>query len=271
MRRITWVLYAARMQSTLPLFPLNTVLVPGLVMPLHIFEPRYRHMVASLLALADEDEREFGIIGIREGRQVATDGISALYPVGCATVIRQSETFDDGRYDIVTTGSRRFRVLSLDSSQPLLTARVEFLSDDTDPADRALAARAARSFRDYRMVLGGQISVTTPDEGDTDSDSDSDGESDSYSDNNFGLYNGNDIDGDEDSDEDIPDDPTVLSYLITAAMVLPMDERQQLLAAASTAERLERARELLRRECAIISAISALPSLEPLGPPPSAN
>ena len=259
------------MQSTLPLFPLNTVLVPGLVMPRHSFEPRYRHMVASLLALTDEDEREFGIIGIREGRQVPTDGISALYPVGCATVIRQSELFDDGRYDIVTTGSRRFRVLSLDSSQPLLTAQVEFLSDDSDPADRALAARAARSFRDYRMVLGGQISVTTPDEGDTDGDADADTdiESDAYSDNDFGIYNGNDID--DDNDEGIPDDPTVLSYLITAAMVLPMDERQQLLAAGSTAERLERARELLRRECAIISAISALPSLEPLGPPPSAN
>jgi len=269
MRRITWVLYAARMQSSLPLFPLNTVLVPGLVMPLHIFEPRYRHMVASLLALTDEDDREFGIIGIREGRQVSTDGISAVYPVGCATVIRQSELFDDGRYDIVTTGSRRFRVLSLDSSQPLLSAQVEFLADDSDPADQALAVRAARSFRDYRVVLGGQISVTTPDEGDGDSESDSDGEADAYSDNDFGLYNGNDID--DDSDEGIPDDPTVLSYLITAAMVLPMDERQQLLAAASTAERLERARHLLRRECAIISAISALPSLEPLGPPPSPN
>ena len=113
--------------------------------------------------------------------------------------------------------------------------------------------------------------MTTPDEGDTDGDADADTdiESDAYSDNDFGIYNGNDID--DDTDEGIPDDPTVLSYLITAAMVLPMDERQQLLAAGSTAERLERARELLRRECAIISAISALPSLEPLGPPPSAN
>ena len=72
-------------------------------------------------------------------------------------------------------------------------------------------------------------------------------------------------------DDGIPQDPTVLSYLITAAMVLSVDDRQSLLSALTTSERLQRALELLRRESAVIAALSALPALEPLGPPPSAN
>jgi len=223
--------------STLPLFPLNTVLVPGLVMPLHIFEPRYRHMVTTLLALSDEDTREFGIIAVRPGRDVNVDALAALYPVGCATVIRQYEVLDDGRYEIVTTGSRRFRVLSVDTSLPLLSAQVEFLDDEEGAIDDRVARRAARAFRTYRAVLGDQVvDSTEPDE-----------------------------------DDGIPDDPTVLSYLITAAMVLSVDDRQALLSAPTTTERLVLAQQLLHRESGVISALSALPALEPLGPPPSAN
>jgi len=225
------------MQTTLPLFPLNTVLVPGLVMPLHIFEPRYRHMVSTLLALPDEDAREFGIVAVRPGHDMAVDAKAALYPVGCATVIRQHDVLEDGRYDIVTTGSRRFRVLSVDTSLPLISAQVEFLDDDELPIDDRAALRAARAFRTYRAVLGDQVVEST----------------------------------ESDEDDGIPRDPTVLSYLITAAMVLSVDDRQTLLAAPTTAERLQRAQELLHRESGMIAALSALPALEPLGPPPSAN
>ncbi len=239
MRRITGLPYAAIVAAPLPLFPLNTPLVPGLVLPLHIFEHRYRDLVAELLGIEDEDEREFGIIGIRDGRDVDRDGIDALYPIGTATVLRQSERFDDGRYDIVTTGSRRFRLLDVDDSEPLLRAQVEFLDDVLDPADTLLAAEVSRSFLHYRAALGGQV----PD---------------------------NIVDEDDDSD-DLPEDPTVLSYLVTAAMVLPTDERQGLLAAASTGERLLRARSLLSRETALITALSALPALDLPGLPPSVN
>lgn len=238
MRLITRVLYAAGVPSILPLFPLSTVLVPGLVMPLHIFEPRYRQMVRSLLAIEDEDAREFGVIAMREGRDPRIDGMGAVYPVGCATVIRQHDLLEDGRFDIVTTGSRRFRLLAVDTSNPLLEAEVEFLSDDDDSDDLTLARRTAQSFRDYRAILSGQV---------------------------------DEVSDEPEEDEGIPDDPTVLSYLITAAMVLPVAERQDLLAAETTAQRLTLARQLLRRECRVIATLSALPSLEPLGPPPSAN
>ncbi len=223
--------------ATLPLFPLNTPLVPGLVLPLHIFEPRYRQLVEELLAIPDEDEREFGIVAVREGREVGRDGVDALYPVGTATVLRQADRHDDGRYDVVTTGSRRFRLVDLDDRQPLLRGTVEFLDDVTDPADALLAGPVAARFHAYRAALSGQVvSPAEPDE-----------------------------------DTDLPDDPTVLSYLVTAAMVLPSEERQLLLSAGSTAERLTLARALLARETALISALSAVPAIDIPGVAPSAN
>ena len=239
MRRITRLPYAAVVPAPLPLFPLNTPLVPGLVLPLHIFEPRYREMVEELLARPDQDDREFGIVAVRDGRDVA-DGMPALYPVGTAAVLREAERLDDGRYDIVTTGSRRFRLIGIDARQPLLRAEVEFLDDVSDPADALLAEQVTRRFRLYRGALSGQV----PDAVDWD---------------------------DPDEDADLPDDPTVLSYLVTAAMLLPTDERQGLLAAPSTGDRLALARSLLGRETALISMLSAVPSLDVPGIIPSVN
>lgn len=242
MRRITRLPYAAGVPALLPLFPLNTPLVPGLVLPLHIFEPRYRQLVEELLADSDEEAREFGIVAVREGRDVGRDGLAALFPVGTATVLRQAERLPDGRFDIVTTGSRRFRLVAIDASEPLLRAEVEFLDDLSDDADALLAGQVARRFHRYRAALSGQL-AEAPDA----------------------------FDAAADDDTDLPDDPTVLSYLVTAAMVIPADERQSLLAAASTGERLALARGLLARETAIIAALSALPALDLPGTVPSVN
>jgi Lon protease-like protein len=225
------------MHGTLPLFPLNTPLVPGLVLPLHIFEPRYRQLVEELLAEPDEDSREFGIVAVRDGRDIARDRLSALYDVGTATVLRQSERLPDGRYDIVTTGSRRFRLLTLDDSAPLLRAEVEFLDDVSDPADPLLAAQVAERFRHYRAALSGQVADEV----------------------------------EIDDEAELPDDPIVLSYLVTAAMVLPLNERQELLAAPTTSERLALARALLGRETALITTLSAVPAIDLHGIAPSAN
>jgi hypothetical protein len=227
--------------APLPLFPLNTPLVPGLVLPLHIFEPRYRGLVEELLAVDDEDDREFGIVAVREGRDPARDGLAALYPVGTATVLRQAERLEDGRFEIVTTGSRRFRLLEVDTREPLLRAQVEFLEDVNDPADALLAGQVSRRFRLYRGALSGQVPEAV------------------------------DADTDDVEDAELPDDPTVLSYLVTAAMVLPTDERQALLAAPTTGDRLVLARSLLGRETALISMLSAVPSLDLPGVAPSVN
>ncbi|HEY7880701.1 MAG TPA: LON peptidase substrate-binding domain-containing protein, partial [Streptosporangiaceae bacterium] len=75
------------MSETIPLFPLGTVLYPALLLPLHIFEDRYRQLVGDLLE--GPEPRRFGVIAIRRGRETGIDGVSALYEVGCAAVLRR--------------------------------------------------------------------------------------------------------------------------------------------------------------------------------------
>ncbi len=234
MRRITRLPYAALVSDLLPLFPLNTPLVPGLVLPLHIFEPRYRGLVRDLLDEPDEEAREFGVIALREGADIARDGRDALYPIGVTTILRQAEELPDGRFEIVTTGSRRFQLNDLDDSAPLLRANVEFLDDVTGPDDGPLAVRVGRQFQEYRAALSGQVQASV-------------------------------------DDDDMPTDPTVLSYLVTAAMVVPTVERQDLLAAPTTALRLRAALTLLARENLLISELAAVPALDLPGVPPSVN
>ena len=87
----------------MPLFPLGTVLYPGLLLPLHIFEDRYRQLVRDLLD--GQEPRGFGVIAIRKGRETGVDGISALYEIGCTTTLRRVSRHDDGRFELVTVGA----------------------------------------------------------------------------------------------------------------------------------------------------------------------
>ena len=117
------------MAETVPLFPLGTVLMPGATLPLHIFEPRYRQLTVDLVTGAVPD-KEFGIVAVREGFTPDDDGIAALHTVGCTAELRDVRRLPDGRYDIVTRGTRRFQLLDLDAeSKPYLMGSVEFLPD----------------------------------------------------------------------------------------------------------------------------------------------
>ncbi|HMC71324.1 MAG TPA: LON peptidase substrate-binding domain-containing protein, partial [Mycobacteriales bacterium] len=104
------------MTVRLPLFPLGTVLFPGVPLPLHIFEERYLTLVRELVALHEGASRRFGVVAIREGREVGADSVRAFYPVGCTAELRNVEEYDDGRFDIVTVGASRFVVHELDTS-----------------------------------------------------------------------------------------------------------------------------------------------------------
>src|ERR1035438_5172606 len=106
------------MSETLPLFPLGTVLYPGVLLPLHIFEERYRQLVRDLLA--GPEPRQFGVIAIRKGRETGVDGISALHEIGCVAEVRQIREHEDGRYDLITAGAARFRLLALETGVPYL-------------------------------------------------------------------------------------------------------------------------------------------------------
>lgn len=214
------------MAEPLPLFPLGSVLYPGLVLPLHVFEERYRQLVRDLSALPAGRPRAFGVVAIREGREAGADGVRALYEVGCAAVVHQVEPYEDGRFDLVTARERRFRLRRVDSSKPYLTADVDYLDEVEGAEAGVLAASVASRFTAYRdalLALGGQQADGPP------------------------L---------------LPDAPGVLSYLVAAAMVLDLADKQRLLAARDTATRLRFELELLRRELAVLGRVPSLPAVE---------
>ena len=116
-------------RSVIPLFPLGTVLVPGLLLPLHIFEPRYRQLVVDLES-QPEGERGFGVVAIREGREVGADGVTAMFEVGTVAELREVDRYPDGRADIMTNGDARFHLLGLvETGTPYLCGEVEWLGE----------------------------------------------------------------------------------------------------------------------------------------------
>ena len=147
----------------IPLFPLGSVLVPGLVLPLHIFESRYRALVADLGSLPEED-RGFGVVAIRDGHEVGSDGARALHEVGTFASLREVDMLDDGRSDIVTVGTERFRIVGLDDSRPYLQAEVVMLDEATgDGADDAAEA-VLDAFAAYRSIFTDTDDEELPDD-----------------------------------------------------------------------------------------------------------
>lgn len=208
----------------LPLFPLGTVLFPGLVLPLHVFEDRYRQLVRDLLELPEE-QRQFGVIAIREGREVGADGTKALFEVGCAAQLHQLESYDDGRYDLITVGTQLFRLTKLHTELPYFTGEVEWLTDQVgDAAEAEILHTAVRAaFSDYLTALGEST-------------------------------------GQEIEAPDLPDDPLVLSYLVAATMLLDLADRQDLLDQPDGRARLQRELSVLRRETALLRTLTAAPA-----------
>src|SRR5919206_4145142 len=122
------------MGDLIPLFPLGTPLFPGVVLPLHIFEPRYRRLMADLVALPpDSDRRFFGVVAIRSGWEVERIAPArALYDVGCIARLQAVRPEPDGGFRIVTIGERRFRLLDvvIGDDPPYLQAEIEWLADE---------------------------------------------------------------------------------------------------------------------------------------------
>jgi Lon protease-like protein len=114
----------------IPLFPLpNVVLFPNVFLPLHIFESRYREMVADAL----KGDRIIGMTLLRPGYEANYEGRPPVYPVGCAGVITHSQPLADGRYDIVLRGLHKFRLASEDHSRPYRIGHIEALSEVIPP------------------------------------------------------------------------------------------------------------------------------------------
>jgi Lon protease-like protein len=124
------------MSDLLSLFPLpNVVLFPNVFLPLHIFEPRYREMVADALST----DRLIGMVLLRPGWERDYEGRPAIYPVGCSGVITHAERLSDGRYNIVLRGVERFRIVSEEHGRSYRRGIVEVLPErGIAPSDRAV-------------------------------------------------------------------------------------------------------------------------------------
>jgi uncharacterized protein len=141
------------MTDLLPLFPLGTVLYPGMVLPLHIFEERYRQLMRDLL---DRPEpREFGVIAIREGRETGVDGVTSLYDVGCIAELRTADEHEDGTFEIVTVGTQRFRLGRLEQGAAYLQAEIEPIPDAPDATATGGVQLSFRTYLDALVEQGG--------------------------------------------------------------------------------------------------------------------
>jgi Lon protease-like protein len=145
----------------LPLFPLpNVVLFPGVFLPLHIFEPRYRVMVEDALA----GDRMIGMALLKPGFEAEYEGRPPIYAVGCAGLITHADRLADGRFNIVLQGVERFRVQEEDDSRPYRLAVVERLGGDTVSSGSTDALRHLRARIEHLLVplverVGGELSV----------------------------------------------------------------------------------------------------------------
>jgi Lon protease-like protein len=262
----------------LPLFPLHTVLCPGVAMPLHIFEDRYKAMVEECLA----DQSPFGVVLIREGREVG-HGDLAVAEIGTLAEIREATRYADGRFDLVTLGTQRFRLESVSMSpSQYLVGEMEPLDEVLGRAERArrLADRVSQRFIRYLELLQlddepdddpaprGRAGVqrvegeAAPAEGhgtawalEIEPPADAETGHPPHADAKTveAAMDSRAAELDEAARRlAIPDDPTVLSYLFSGIVQVESVRRQSLLEMDTTEERLAELARLLELEISLL-------------------
>ncbi len=212
------------MSNTLPMFPLNAVVFPGVSVPLHVFEDRYRALVDHLLSVDDPAERVFGTVAIREGYEVGDHGAQSLYRVGVRMQLTDVERNDDGSFDIVATARDRIILDELEPAGPFANGAITESPDEAEDGTDELHDRARAVFTAYCVAISELRAMT---------------------------FTGT-----------LPRDPGYLSWTLSALAPLPMAERQSLLEAPSPRERLELIIRLLRNEMRAINVIPSLPATD---------
>jgi Lon protease-like protein len=275
------------MGEIIPLFPLGTPLFPGVVLPLQIFEQRYRRLVHDLVALPEDSERRFfGVVAIRQGWEVEKIApAEALYDIGCTARMQVVRPQPDGGFQIVTVGGDRFRLLDVvvDEDPPYLRAEVEWL------ADEEAAEEAAGDHGELVGPPGAEVAAPAAPGHDAVAESVARGSMSvlvravrglfaRYVVEVAGLQNGADegpsagldeLDGPEaeialDGEiaellEGVADDPAALSYLVASVALLTTEDRQSLLAESATRRRLAAEARMLRRELTLLRSLGAVP------------
>jgi Lon protease-like protein len=207
------------------MFPLNSVLFPGATVPLHVFEDRYRALVHALLRIEDPAERLFGTVAIREGYEVGDHGAQSLHVVGCLLQLTEVESNADGTFEIEAVARGRIRLHRLDGSGTHPTGEVDVLPDEEEAVSPAVVAQARgtwEAYADQLTAMGGGEPV---------------------------------VEG------TLPRDPVYLSWALSGAALLTLQQRQQLLEAEGAQDRLTQVARMLREELRSIRAIPSLPAV----------
>ena len=195
------------MSFEMPLFPLNVVLFPGMPLPLHIFEPRYRLMIERCL----DGDSTFGVAQIIEGQE--GEGGTLPAPIGCAAEIIEVAPLADGRLNVHTLGTRRFEIVALRDQDDYLVGTCRWIEDDEGEDG---LVRASMKVRQLLSRYFDSLALSTELPADL-------------------------------GELDVPQDPFALSMFIAAIMNLPNNQKQTLLEMTSTKARLEIEEFLLER------------------------
>jgi len=199
----------------LPLFPLGSVLFPGALMPLHIFEPRYRLLVRRSL----EGHHPFGVVLIRSGEEVG--GPATPHGIGTEARIVAASRLPDGRSYIVARGERRFAVDAvIPDAEPYLLGRVRYLPEPVGPTAAGDIADALEALGSYLVAV---LAVTDDERGDR-------------------VL----------TDELREAGPVDVAYRIAGSLAVDVAERQSLLELDSAADRLVEETRILRRETELL-------------------
>lgn len=200
------------------MFPLGSVLLPGMVLPLHVFEERYRALVRDCLA----GEGEFGVALIERGSEVGGGDIRAM--AGCIAQIVQAEEFDDGRWGLVAVGTRRVQVTGWLPDDPYPRAEVEDWPDEADGAGDGDPAALAAAYRDRVAALRRVLAMAV------------------------------ELGAEADPMVELSDDPAEGSFQIAVLAPFGSLDRQRLLTAPGAARRLELEQEMLEDQALMLQA-----------------
>jgi len=193
---------------TLPLFPLHAVLFPGMPLPLHVFEERYRQMMQMVL----EQDKQFGVVLIREGKEVG--GPAVPYRWGTVARITALQNLPDGSMNLWTVGEQRFRIVKIVQHEPFLLAQVMLLPDVCDTCEHRvlhIVHHATDRLEQYVRLL------FSPEGG-----------------KHFVI--------------ELPNNPRVLANTIGAILQVPLAQKQKLLEIDDVVQRLEAGLALLDEE-----------------------
>lgn len=198
----------------LPIFPLGLVLYPGVQLPLHLFEPRYRQMLADV----QHGERQFGIVSAMPG---VPERELPAGRAGCVAQLGQVEMMPDGRANIVVVGTTPFTLdRFVDDDAPYHVADVTPFGDVADVPPVALAVAADDVAARFQQVVTAVRTANASDDADKDDDG---------------------------SPPALPDDPALLAFAIASMIDLPLDHRQAILGERRPSQRLSSVDAVLRR------------------------